>query len=324
MLAVVSAALAFTPVTRVDVSAARAPPPPAMMAPPPPASLVESGTPRLRKRDRIFNAVKGVVRRVKGQPTEEQEQWPFVGGTHKYHFMRGPYPPPPRRELWTPPEGWTPPSRKVAVESWYDSGVRLQPAEAMVAPTPVTVASWYDSGTRLQPAAAAVASSSNVATAPETPNQPKTQTVAKKAAAKNVPSTQGIFAPLVLGAKRVMGEQELKELRAAVITKHSKVIAEFVDTSESPFGQLVLRRMFEFADKDGNGSLDKEEVRSALNDLGFDFLNAKQVDQIVKRADADQNEVIDFEEFVKETPKVLRTNLVKLAKKNGHDLGFLV
>ena len=35
-------------------------------------------------------------------------------------------------------------------------------------------------------------------------------------------------------------------------------------------------------------------------------------------------EVIDFEEFVKETPKVLRVNLVKLAKSNGHDLGFLV
>ena len=31
-----------------------------------------------------------------------------------------------------------------------------------------------------------------------------------------------------------------------------------------------------------------------------------------------------FEEFVKETPKTLRTSLVKLAKQNGHDLGFLV
>ena len=34
-------------------------------------------------------------------------------------------------------------------------------------------------------------------------------------------------------------------------------------------------------------------------------------------------QVIDFEEFVKETPKTLRTSLVKLAKQNGHDLGFL-
>merc|ERR1711885_116942 len=105
---------------------------------------------------------------------------------------------------------------------------------------------------------------------------------------KNVPTNRGIFAPAVDVAKQVMGEQELKEFRASVITKHSKVIAQFVDTSDSKFGQLVLRRMFEYADKDGNGTLDK------------------QVAGILKKADADKNEVIDFEEFVKETPKVLR------------------
>jgi len=135
---------------------------------------------------------------------------------------------------------------------------------------------------------------------------------------------EGLFAPLVLGAKQVMGEQKLKEVRAAVIAKHSKVIANFVDTSESEFGQLVLQRMFEYADKDGNGTLDKEEVRSALLDLGFDFLDEKQVAKLIQNADADKNDVIDFEEFVKATPKALRTNLTKLAKKNGHDLGFLV
>ena len=46
--------------------------------------------------------------------------------------------------------------------------------------------------------------------------------------------------------------------------------------------------------------------------------------KLLKDADKDQNDVIDFEEFVKATPKTLRVNLVKLAKKNGHDLGFLV
>merc|ERR1719231_1969725 len=141
---------------------------------------------------------------------------------------------------------------------------------------------------------------------------------------KREPWREGIFAPGVLAAKAVLGEQQLKELRASVIAKHSKVIANFVDTSESKFGQLVLRRMFEYADKDGNGTLDKEEVKEALLDLGFDFLDQKQVDTIMKKADSDKNAVIDFEEFVKETPKVLRVNLVKLAKKNGHDLGFLV
>jgi Ca2+-binding EF-hand superfamily protein len=81
--------------------------------------------------------------------------------------------------------------------------------------------------------------------------------------------------------------------------------------------------MFEYADKDGNGTLDREEVEAALKDLGFDFLTEKQIDTLMKRADEDENMVIDFEEFVKETPTTLRKSLVMLAKKNGHDLGFL-
>merc|ERR1719161_1710227 len=77
--------------------------------------------------------------------------------------------------------------------------------------------------------------------------------------ASKVKAPQGIFAPAVLGAKKVMGEQRLKEFRASVIAEHTKVISNFVDTSDSPFGQLVLRQMFEAADKDGSGDLSKEE-----------------------------------------------------------------
>jgi Ca2+-binding EF-hand superfamily protein len=51
--------------------------------------------------------------------------------------------------------------------------------------------------------------------------------------------------------------------------------------------------MFEYADKDGNGTLDKEEVRTALLDLGFDFLDEKQVEKLIKNADKDQNDVIE-------------------------------
>ena len=36
-----------------------------------------------------------------------------------------------------------------------------------------------------------------------------------------------------------------------------------------------------------------------------------------------QNCVIDYEEFVEEAPKTLKVNLVKLAKNNGAELGFL-
>ena len=108
-----------------------------------------------------------------------------------------------------------------------------------------------------------------------------------------------------------------------LLPSSTKVISGFVDTSESPFGQIVLKRLFEAADKDGNGTLDREEIKDALYALGFTFVKDKQLDTIMTRADMDGNDVIDFEEFVRETPKTLRTGLVKLAKQNGHDLGFL-
>jgi hypothetical protein len=140
---------------------------------------------------------------------------------------------------------------------------------------------------------------------------------------KKVQAPEGPFAPIVLTAKSVLGDKRLNALRAEIILQHSQVIKKFVDTSDSPFGQLALRRLFALADRDGNGVLDKDEVRAALQALGFTFLKDKQVDGIISRADADQDELIDFEEFVLEVPRTLRTNLVKLAKQNGHQLGFL-
>jgi hypothetical protein len=183
---------------------------------------------------------------------------------------------------------------------------------------------WY-AASKVASSAAPISAVSGVVV----PTTPLPKPTAEKASKKEKKETraawqEGLFAPAVIGAKKVMGEQQLKEFRASVIAKHSKVIGNFVDTSESKFGHLVLKRMFEYADKDGNGTLDKEEVRSALLDLGFDFMNEKQIEKLLKDADKDQNDVIDFEEFVAATPKALRINLVKLAKNNGHDLGFLV
>jgi len=143
----------------------------------------------------------------------------------------------------------------------------------------------------------------------------------ERKAKKRRPASTGLFAPLVVGMKSVMGEQELNTLRYDLIFRHSKVISEFVDTSESPFGQLVLRRMFEAADRDQNGALDREEIRDALHALGFTFIQDKQLNTIMAKSATD--DVVDFEAFVKQTPKTLRMSLIKLAKNNGHDLGFL-
>ena len=58
---------------------------------------------------------------------------------------------------------------------------------------------------------------------------------------------QGIFAPAVKLVAEQMGRKELNAFRASVIAKHTKVISAFVDTSESKFGQIALKQLFEAA-----------------------------------------------------------------------------
>ncbi|KAL7455042.1 hypothetical protein ACHAWC_006623 [Mediolabrus comicus] len=45
---------------------------------------------------------------------------------------------------------------------------------------------------------------------------------------------------------------------------------------------------------------------------------------IINRADVNGDGMISLEEFMDEAPKTLKTNLVKLAKNNGGDMGLLV
>jgi hypothetical protein len=135
---------------------------------------------------------------------------------------------------------------------------------------------------------------------------------------------QGIFSPAVLAAKAVLGDEQLNKIRAKAISMHSDVIKNFVDTYELPTGQAALKRLFTICDKDGNGIITEDELNDGLRSLGFTWLKEKQVKGILERADTDDNGAIDYEEFKNEAPKTLRTNLVKLAKQNGGELGFLV
>lgn len=141
------------------------------------------------------------------------------------------------------------------------------------------------------------------------------------------PSTShkdGIFSPVVLAAKAVIGDEQMNKARAKVISLHSDVIANFVSTAQWRTGQAALKTLFQVADKNANGLLEEDELKLALQTLGFDWLKEKQVKGIFKRADTDENGAIDLEEFMAEAPKTLKTNLTKLAKKNGGELGFLV
>jgi len=175
----------------------------------------------------------------------------------------------------------------------------------------------------IQPAAAAAPAEVTPPTA-HTPAPKKAAAPKKPAAKKGGPQhKEGVFSPVVLFVKELMGDKELNKLRGKVISVHSGVIGKFVDTSESAFGDAVLRALFRLADKDGSGEVDKEELKAAVETLGFTWLKEKQIEGLFARADADGSGTIDMEEWVEAAPKTLRTNLIKLAKKNGNDMGLL-
>ena len=158
---------------------------------------------------------------------------------------------------------------------------------------------------------------SSLAEEPSEAVKPKPVPKAKSPAHKDGP-----LSPVVILAKKVLGDAGLNKLRGKVIGLHSDIIGSFVETASSPFGEQVLKTMFQLADQNKNGKIEVEELSASLRALGFD-LKDKQIKGIFDRADLDANGDIDFEEFRKEAPKTLRTNLVKLAKRNGGDLGFL-
>ena len=160
----------------------------------------------------------------------------------------------------------------------------------------------------------------------QTPNKTKAYTQVKTKPTKpfNPAHKEGILSPLVYAANKIMGKEELNKLRAQIISLHSDIIKSFVDTSDSEFGKAILRQLFQITDADGSGYLDEEEVRRALELLGFKWLEDKHVRKIFERADLNDDGEISLEEFMEEAPKTLRVNLVKLAKNNGGDLGLLV
>mmetsp|Transcript_5701 Transcript_5701/g.11128 ORF Transcript_5701/g.11128 Transcript_5701/m.11128 type:complete len:254 (+) Transcript_5701:106-867(+) len=156
--------------------------------------------------------------------------------------------------------------------------------------------------------------------------KPKPAAAKKKVAPKKKGGVhkEGVFSPVVVAAAAVLGDDELKKIRAKMIGIHSDLIKSFVGTSDSEVGQAILRQLFNIVDTDNSGYLDKSELKVALNMLGFKWLKDKQVEQIFARADANGDLEISLEEFMVEAPKTLKLNLVKLAKNNGGDMGLLV
>jgi len=146
----------------------------------------------------------------------------------------------------------------------------------------------------------------------------------KKSVGGGAKHKEGLFSPVVYISKMLLGESKLNKLRAKVISMHSDTIAGFVDTYETPVGRTVLKQLFEVADTDKSGTVEQNELQAALRALGFEWLEEKQVSKIFERADLNADGAISLDEWIKEAPKTLRTNLIKLAKKNGGDMGLLV
>lgn len=146
-----------------------------------------------------------------------------------------------------------------------------------------------------------------------------------KKAPKQTPQKHntGVLSPVVLLAKDVLGDDRLNKIRAKAISLHSDVIASFVELADTPVGSAFLKTLFNAADVNHNGKIEEEELAKALKTLGFDWLKEKQVHGIFERADLDHNGMLDLEEWMREAPKTLRTNMIKLAKKNGGELGLL-
>jgi len=150
-----------------------------------------------------------------------------------------------------------------------------------------------------------------------------TTAIKKKNPLEDMSNDEGLFAPAVLLTKDVLGVKELNALRARIIKEHTEVIGKFTNTADTAFGDTVLKLLFDLADKDGNGTIDEKELQRAMNALGCGFIPDKQINGMFKRADKDGNCGLDYEEWCQAAPKTLKTALVKLAKKNGHELGFL-
>ena len=165
---------------------------------------------------------------------------------------------------------------------------------------------------------------STVSTVATLEKKPVLKPKAKAMKVKKPNHQEGVFSPIVFASKKVAGEENINKLRAKFISLHSGVIGDFVATHETPIGSSIAKSLFVVMDANNDGVLDKEEVKTAFETLGFTWLKEKQVNGILKRADKDENGVIDYEEFKAEISKTLKTNLIKLAKKNGADMGLLV
>ena len=120
---------------------------------------------------------------------------------------------------------------------------------------------------------------------------------------------QRVLSPFLRVAKTVMGGGMLLNKVGVKVIGWST--GRNMEASESPTYQAGLRRFYQSADIDQNGTICERELAIRVRSLGFWWLRDSQIKELFVRADKNSNGSISFEEFVQETPKAL---LAKLAK----------
>jgi len=121
----------------------------------------------------------------------------------------------------------------------------------------------------------------------------------------------------------VIGEENLVNFRNAMIKLHGDAQANAIATHESGMGQSIMEWLFNEADTDGSGAIDKDELLVACKKLGFNWMDEKRVEKLMKKADKNEDGTMQLEEFKATAPKFFQQSTLKLAKANGADLGFL-
>lgn len=64
------------------------------------------------------------------------------------------------------------------------------------------------------------------------------------------------------------------------------------------FSRTAVKEAFQKIDKSGDGKLQKAEVEAAMRDIGH--FTEEEIDKMIKKADKNNDGVIDLEEFEKE------------------------
>ena len=85
------------------------------------------------------------------------------------------------------------------------------------------------------------------------------------------------------------------------VDKNGKLnYTEFLASSlakEDLFTTSNILKLFKLLDKDGNGTIDRSELKALFEDQGMENINGKGIEEIIKICDKDNSGTIDFEEF---------------------------